>query len=166
MSTRSSGNSSTALRRLMTEYKQLTSGGTSSERSTTTRTRADAHPRRIAPCIGSPDGMFTAGVCPLLAVPVPLHTRIPMIRTRPHRAHLGSRLFHLGSPDMRSQRHAVRASFFFFGFFFLLPFRARHMPTPSSSSSPFFSLQDGGVFVAKLTFVRLYRVHTRAHALC
>jgi hypothetical protein len=48
---------STALRRLMTEYKQLTSGGTIYHHLGLLTPSVLSH----SFCIGSPDGMFTAG---------------------------------------------------------------------------------------------------------
>lgn len=66
----------------------------------------------------------------------------PISRQNRDRAHLGIRFFHLGSPDMRSQRHAVRASLF--------PHRCHRVH---------YILQDGGVFVARLTFVRSTSTH-------
>lgn len=52
-----SANSATALRRLMTEYKQLTAGGMSSNHTQTTISL-------LTLLTGSPDGMFTAGMLP------------------------------------------------------------------------------------------------------
>lgn len=49
-------NSTTALRRLMTEYKQLTSGGTDSGETIEILLLTQLL------VVGSPDGMFTAGV--------------------------------------------------------------------------------------------------------
>lgn len=51
----STGTSATALRRLMTEYKQLTAGGPLVCHFQFNQTDSDIF-------IGSPDGMFTAGV--------------------------------------------------------------------------------------------------------
>ena len=57
MGSRASGSASTALRRLMTEYKQLTASG-QSKLSKLSLFTYSADPLVFT---GSPDGMFTAG---------------------------------------------------------------------------------------------------------
>ena len=91
MSARTSNNA-TALRRLMTEYKQLTAGGSHPLHTHTQLLTSHKAPPMACSQLVRPSHS-----------PI-LHPIRPISRPR-----LRIRLFHLGSSNMWSQRHAIRA---------------------------------------------------------
>lgn len=129
MNARGSGNSATALRRLMTEYKQLTSGGSSpTSRSLLFSSLLFSAVHRPAPPRLPPslffflvvkdafDNSLFQKVPPMaclqqVRLPPSPSTHTYVLATCAHcndRSRVGIRFFHLGSPDMWSQRHPIR----------------------------------------------------------
>jgi len=165
MASRASANP-TALRRLMTEYKQLTSGGpsvcavcypftrlayaTSPAFPTFLQARLTACSRPVR------GGQFCQGH---ILTPSPVRSWVRLsIYFLASRPGLRIRLLHLGGPHLRTKGYSLcKACFYFILFFFLLcifsslcvEITKHTLPPPRPRL-----FQEGGVFAAKLTFVR------------
>ena len=160
MATRSSGNT-TALRRLMTEYKQLTASGLSSLCCTVFTilllTFNSSFPSQARPMACSQPVRDPA----IHRRPVQLSHDLFILRHhRTPRSYFRIRLLHMGGPRLRAKRYALcnipNFSLLLLKFIMFLP----PFPPPTLALS-----QEGGVFTAKLSFVRRISFHISSHLL-